>query len=131
MHKKFLLSAAYLGAISVALGAFGAHTLKDILSPPLLITFETAVRYQFYHVFAILATGILYKNYPNKILVFAGRLFIFGIIFFSGSLYLLTILSLNAANNFRWIGAITPLGGILFMAGWICLAIGIRKGTDQ
>ncbi len=130
MHKKFLLSAAYLGAISVALGAFGAHTLKDILPPPFIITFETAVRYQFYHVFALLATGILYKNYPNKMMVIAGRLFIFGIIFFCGSLYLLTLLSLNASNNFRWIGAITPLGGILFMAGWISLAIGIRKGTD-
>ena len=74
MHKKFLLSAAYMGAIAVALGAFGAHTLKEILAPPYIITFETAVRYQFYHVFALLATGILYKSYPNKILVLAGRL---------------------------------------------------------
>lgn len=129
MHKGFLLTAAYIGALSVALGAFGAHTLKDQLPQPMLHTFETAVRYQFYHVFALLATGMLYGAYPNKMLILAGRLFINGIILFSGSLYLLIFFSLHTVNNFHWIGAITPLGGILLIAGWICLAIGIGRGT--
>ncbi len=84
MHKRFLSTAAILGAISVALGAFGAHGLKKILDPDQLLVFETAIRYQFYHVFALLATGILYKAFPGKALLWAGRLFLLGILLFSG-----------------------------------------------
>lgn len=127
MHKRFLITAAFLGALSVVLGAFGAHLLKDMLTPQSLNTFETAVRYQFYHVFALLATGILYTNWPGKMLRVAGVLFIIGIILFCGSLYLLTILSVNEVTDFRWIGAITPLGGLSFIAGWLCIAGGILK----
>ena len=128
MDKKFLTIAAWLGALSVALGAFGAHTLKDYLSPQSLTTFETGVRYQFYHVFALALTGLLFKFYPNKKIKLAGNLFVLGIIFFSGSLYFLSVLG---AENFRWIGAITPIGGVFFIAGWIFLAAGIRSTEIQ
>lgn len=128
MNKKFLSIAAWLGALSVALGAFGAHTLKEYLSPQSLTTFETGVRYQFYHVFALALAGLLYTSYPNKKIKLAGNLFIAGILFFSGSLYLLSILG---AENFKWIGAITPLGGVFFIAGWIFLASGLRNTEIQ
>jgi len=128
MDKKFLVTAAWLGALSVALGAFGAHTLKEYLSPQSLTTYETGVRYQFYHVFALVLTGVLYKSYPNRKLQLAGNLFITGIIFFSGSLYALSVLG---AANFKWIGAITPIGGIFFIAGWIFLAMGIKTGKQE
>ena len=128
MDKKFLIIAAWLGALSVALGAFGAHTLKEYLTPQSLTTFETGVRYQFYHVFALALTGVLYRSYPNKKIRLAGNLFITGIVFFSGSLYLLSILG---TENFRWIGAITPMGGVFFIAGWIFLAIGLQKAEIQ
>lgn len=128
MNKKFLAIAAWLGALSVALGAFGAHTLKEYLSQQSLTTFETGVRYQFYHVFALALAGLLYKSYPNKKIKLAGNLFIAGILFFSGSLYFLSILG---AENFKWIGAITPLGGVFFIAGWIFLATGLRNTEIQ
>ena len=128
MDKKFLVIAAWLGSLSVALGAFGAHTLKAFLSPQSLTTFETGVRYQFYHVFALALTGLLYRFYPNKKIKLAGNLFIVGMILFSGSLYLLSILG---AENIRWIGAITPLGGLFFIVGWIILALGLRSTEIQ
>ncbi len=124
MHKKFLQLAAIGGAISVALGAFGAHGLKEILSAQALLTFETAVRYQFYHVFALALTGLLMKGHPGKEWNIAGNLFVSGILLFSGSLYLLCFLG---TENFKWIGAITPLGGICFLGGWTCLFIGITR----
>lgn len=126
MHKGYLTTAAWIGAVSVALGAFGAHTLKSILTEQSLGVFETAVRYQFYHVFALALTGILYKNSPNAFVKNAGRLFIIGIILFSGSLYALTYASANNLT-FRWAGPLTPLGGAMLMAGWISLALGIGK----
>ena len=89
MHKIFLRIAAILGALSVILGAFAAHGLKQVLSADQLQVFETAVRYQFYHVFALLAAGILYAAFPGKFMKWAGYLFIAGMILFSGSLYLL------------------------------------------
>ena len=131
MHKGFLLTATLLGAFSVGLGAFGAHLLKNLLSAQSLNTFETAVRYQFYHVFALALTGILFKTYPHKFTRYAGIFFILGILFFSGSLYLLTWLISNGNTTFNWIGAVTPLGGLLFILGWLFLAWGIRKSKIQ
>lgn len=130
MHKGYLITAACVGALSVALGAFGAHLLKNILPQQSLSAFETAVRYQFYHVFALALSAILYKSFPNKMLKYSGALFILGIILFSGSLYLLTLLSVAGINNFKWIGAITPLGGLAFMAGWVCIAAGVLRGQN-
>lgn len=129
MHKKFLAIAALLGALTVAMGAFGAHTLKQVLTDQSLAIYETAVRYQFYHVFALALAGILYKEFPNKQVNTSGWLFLVGMIAFCGSLYLLTY---GAATNrsLSWAGPITPLGGLFFIAGWISLALGIRNGKS-
>lgn len=126
MHKKFLIIASFLGALSVILGAFAAHKLKQVLEPSLLQIFETAVKYQIYHALALLAVGILYKEFPVKQLRWAGNLFITGIILFSGSLYLLCFI-LHQNIGAKWIGAITPFGGLCFVAGWLLLAVGISK----
>ena len=125
MHKGLLVTATLLGALSVALGAFGAHALKQSLSEQSLNTYETAVRYQFYHVFALALAGILRGYFPGGRIRFAGILFICGIFLFSGSLYLLV-----ALPQLRWLGAITPLGGLCFIGGWIMLAwgIGAKRG---
>jgi uncharacterized membrane protein YgdD (TMEM256/DUF423 family) len=126
MHKGFLRTAALIGAISVMLGAFAAHALKNLFSPENLQTFETAVRYQFYHVFALLAAGILYASFPGKLMEWAGRSFIIGIILFSGSLYLLCYVKYQEIPM-NWIGAITPFGGTAFIAGWIMMFMAILK----
>jgi uncharacterized membrane protein YgdD (TMEM256/DUF423 family) len=126
MLNNFLRIAAYLGALSVILGAFGAHALRNLVPPKALEVFETGVRYQFYHVFALALAGILYHFYPNKLIYWSGNCFIGGIILFSGSLYLLTYASATESTAFRWVGPITPLGGLLFITGWILLALGIR-----
>jgi uncharacterized membrane protein YgdD (TMEM256/DUF423 family) len=129
MNKNFLVIAAFMGALAVMLGAFGAHALKTMLpgdQSQSLATFETAVRYQFYHVFALALTGILYAGYPNKSLKAAGQLFIIGTIFFSGSLYVLTYGAVTGAS-LQWAGPVTPLGGIMLIIGWICLGLGMMK----
>jgi uncharacterized membrane protein YgdD (TMEM256/DUF423 family) len=125
MHRRFLIIASVLGALSVALGAFGAHALKRIVPPESVITFETGVRYQFYHTFALFVVAILFQSFPGKWLTWAGWLFITGIILFSGSLYLLTALKSTNAVGLKGIGFITPFGGLFFIAGWICLLIAI------
>lgn len=127
MHKGFLRTAALLGAFSIAIGAFAAHSVKGNVSDYAFDIFETAVRYQFYHVFALLIVGILYKEFPNKLLKWSGRLFIIGIILFSGSLYFLAYVKAAVLPGYNWIGPITPLGGLCFIIGWICLFLGISK----
>ncbi len=129
MSKRFIQYASILGALSVILGAFGAHTLKKFVEADLVATFETGVRYQFYHTFALLAVGILYRRMPGKVLEWAGIFFISGIILFSGSLYLLTYLNTSEIVGLKGIGAITPLGGLCFVAGWICLFIQSTKSN--
>jgi uncharacterized membrane protein YgdD (TMEM256/DUF423 family) len=123
MNRSFIRIAAILGALAVALGAFGAHGLKKTLSADQLAVFETGVRYQVYHVFALLAAGILHQSFAGKYILLAGRLFITGIIIFSGSLYLVAILP----AQYNWLGAITPLGGICFIAGWISIFMAAAK----
>jgi uncharacterized membrane protein YgdD (TMEM256/DUF423 family) len=127
MHKGFLQTAAILGALAVALGAFGAHGLKKIVPPETITTFETGVRYQFYHVFALLAVAILFGSFPGKNLQYAGICFIIGIILFSGSLYLMTALQAAKTEVPRIIGPITPIGGVFFIVGWIFLFLGVMK----
>lgn len=129
MHKGFLRGGALLGALSVILGAFGAHALKQWMGEKELATFEIGVRYQFYHAFALLMVGMLFKEFINNYLRWAGRLFAIGILIFSGSLYLLTILEATGRHDFKWLGAITPIGGVCFIGGWIIMAIGISKKT--
>lgn len=127
MHKGFLLIGTILGALSVGLGAFGAHGLKKIVPPDTVAAFDTGVRYQFYHVFALLAIGILYEKFADKWLRWAGNCFIIGILLFSGSLYLLTILKATDTVGLKGIGIITPVGGIFFMIGWLLLFFTLLK----
>ena len=127
MSRTFLLLGAVLGALSVILGAFAAHGLKKIVPADSVTTFETGVRYQFYHTFALLAIGILLEKFPSSALVWSGYLFIAGIFLFSGSLYVLTLLKATENIGLSKIGIITPIGGLFFVAGWILLFFGILK----
>ena len=127
MHKGFIRIAALFGALSVALGAFAAHSLKEKFSSDVVNIFETAVRYQFYHLFALLAAGILFKDFQNKFIRWSGFLFIAGIILFSGSLYILTYFKGIGNPDYNWLGAITPVGGLCFIAGWMSLFMGLIK----
>jgi uncharacterized membrane protein YgdD (TMEM256/DUF423 family) len=109
---------AIAGAVGVALGAFGAHGLKDRVSPDLLAVFETGVRYHMYHALALVAVGLLMtRGTAGWLVSTAGVLFLAGIIIFSGSLYAMTF------TGARWLGAVTPLGGVCFILGWVVLAV--------
>jgi uncharacterized membrane protein YgdD (TMEM256/DUF423 family) len=112
------MCAGVAGFLGVGLGAFGAHGLRARLSPEMLAVFETAVRYQMYHVFAMLAAAWALAHWQRRIFAVGGWLFAAGIVIFSGSLYGL------ALSGARWLGAITPIGGLAFLAGWLCLAWG-------
>jgi uncharacterized membrane protein YgdD (TMEM256/DUF423 family) len=127
MHKGFIQTAALLGALSIILGAFGAHALKVIFTADLLQVFETAVRYQMYHAFALLAVGILYKEFTNKQIKLAGNFFVAGVILFSGSLYAICFIEYQHLSSLLWVGAITPLGGLCFIIGWLLLFAGTVK----
>jgi uncharacterized membrane protein YgdD (TMEM256/DUF423 family) len=125
MNRNFLSVAALLGALCVALGAFAAHKLRDIVGADTVAVFETGVRYQFYHVFALLFVALLSEKITNKWMIWAGNCFITGIILFSGSLYALTALRIADSTHFTLVGVATPLGGIFFIAGWLFLYIGV------
>ena len=127
MHKNFLITASLLGALAVALGAFGAHSLKKIVDADTVAVFQTGVHYQMYHSLALLAVGILFEKFPNKWIKWAGVSFITGIIVFSGSLYLLTVLKATEQVGLNGVGIITPFGGLFFIAGWLFLFFGIIK----
>jgi uncharacterized membrane protein YgdD (TMEM256/DUF423 family) len=117
MDRTFLLAGAIAGLIAVAFGAFGAHGLRGRLTPDMLAVFETGVRYHMYHALALLLTAALVPQVPGKAIVAAGWFFAGGIVLFSGSLYLL------AATGVTILGAITPIGGVAFLAGWVALVI--------
>ena len=121
MTKTFLIIAAVFGFLGVAFGAFGAHALKDKLTPQLLETFETGVRYQMYHVFAIAVVALVSEHWRIGLFNISGWLFVAGIIIFSGSLYILSL-----TGEKIW-GAVTPFGGLALLAGWLTLAIGLYK----
>ena len=125
MNRKFLHMATLMGGLAVILGAFAAHLLKNMLTPATLTAFQTGVSYQFYHAFALLAVGILYRRYNNKWLTMSGLFFVTGTILFSGSLYLMAALELLKKGSLGAMGLITPIGGILFILGWACFFIGI------
>ena len=122
MDRTFLLIGALAGFLGVALGAFGAHALRSRLSPEMLAVFETGVRYQMYHALAVIATGLIAARMGGWLIVTAGWLFTAGIVLFSGSLYLLAFTGMSA------LGAITPIGGVLLLLGWACLALAGAAG---
>ena len=117
-----------LGALAVVLGAFGAHGLQQITSDEkILHGFQTAVQYQMYHSLALLLVAIIYEKIPGKWIKWSGNFFITGIILFSGSLYLLTELKISESDLTKFVGPITPIGGIFFIIGWLFLLIGVMK----
>jgi uncharacterized membrane protein YgdD (TMEM256/DUF423 family) len=122
MERLFFALGCAAGFLAVGLGAFGAHALKARLSPELLSTFEVGVRYQMYHALALLAVGWACTRWPGAAVNASGWLFVAGIVLFSGSLYVLSL------TGVRWLGAIAPIGGAAFLAGWLCLAWAAWKG---
>ncbi len=119
MARFFLIIAAVSGLSAVALGAFGAHGLKGLLSAELMSAFQTAVQYHFYHTLAVVGVSLLLIPYPKRrVFVAAAWAFVVGLVLFCGSLYGL------AFGAPRWVGPITPLGGVSFMAGWMLLVVG-------
>jgi uncharacterized membrane protein YgdD (TMEM256/DUF423 family) len=121
MNRMFLGAGAISGFLAVAAGAFGAHALRARLPSESLAIFETAARYQMYHALALIAVAWLGSRSASNTADWAGWLFLVGTILFSGSLYAL------ALTGVRWLGAITPLGGLAFLAGWLCLALSARR----
>ena len=116
MERLFLLVGSLFGFAGVAAGAFGAHALRGVLSARDLEIFETAVRYQLVHAVVLLGVGLWLMQRPSSVLVMAGWSHIAGVVVFSGSLYVLVL------TQTRWLGAVTPLGGVALLAGWLCLA---------
>ena len=123
MDRTFLLLGSIAGALAVAVGAFGAHALRGRVGEEMLNTFEIGARYQMYHALALLAVAWVSSRWPGPAVNTAGWLFVAGIVFFSGSLYLL------ALTGQRWLGAVTPLGGLCFLGGWILLAWVVGAGS--
>lgn len=131
MYKPFLIFGAFFGLLSIILGAFGAHALQDVVTnEKLLHGFQTGVQYQVYHALALLAVGILFEKRPHKFLRWSGNFFIGGIILFSGSLYLITALNGKAEEAVKIIGPITPVGGLLFILGWLFLLLAFLKNKS-
>jgi uncharacterized membrane protein YgdD (TMEM256/DUF423 family) len=127
MHKGFLITGSLLGALAVILGAFGAHGLKKVVPAETVSTFETGVKYQFYHCFALLLVGMLAERFSSQWMAYAGYAFIIGIVLFSGSLYVLTALKATGTVGLSGIGIITPFGGLFMVAGWIFMMIAFLK----
>lgn len=121
MERLFFMIGAISGGLSVAAGAFGAHALRARVEPRLLEVFETGARYQMYHALALLAVAWVVQRAPSSLASASGWLFIAGTVVFSGSLYAMTFTGIRA------LGAITPIGGVCFIAGWLCLALAVRQ----
>jgi uncharacterized membrane protein YgdD (TMEM256/DUF423 family) len=120
-NQNILLAGTIFMVLAVSLGAFGAHALKKVLSTEMLAIYQTGVEYQFYHSLGLLLIGLIGFQVKSKLIGWSGILLIAGIVVFSGSLYVLTLSGIKA------FGAITPVGGLSFIAGWICLAVALLK----
>ena len=121
MERLFVILGALSAAIGVGAGAFGAHALRARLEPRLLEVFETGARYQMYHAVALVLVGWAASRWPGSLTTASGWLMVAGTVFFSGSLYAL------ALTDIRVLGAITPIGGVCFIAGWLCLAVAAMR----
>ena len=124
-HLFFLQLSAVSGILAVILGAFGAHKLKEIISAEDIAIYETGIRYEFYHTFALLAVGILAYLKPSSLLNKSGYAFSIGILLFSGSLYGLSLRSVSEVN-LNWLGPVTPIGGLLLILGWLLLLMSLK-----
>ncbi len=125
--RALLATACAMGGLAVILGAFGAHGLKGKLSPEALVSFETGVRYQFIHALAIFVAVWLADRSGLALPLTAGWFFAAGILLFSGSIYLLATRALLGIESWRWLGPVTPLGGLCFIVGWVTLLIATIK----
>jgi uncharacterized membrane protein YgdD (TMEM256/DUF423 family) len=123
MDRRFFTYGSLSAFLAVAAGAFGAHALRSRLGPAMLLVFETGARYQMYHALALLAVAWTVARWPGRLAQAAGWCFVAGTVLFSGSLYAM------ALTGQRALGAITPLGGVAFLAGWLCLALAARRGA--
>jgi uncharacterized membrane protein YgdD (TMEM256/DUF423 family) len=122
MNRQWIVLGSLSACLAVAAGAFGAHALKGSFGPEALVTWETAARYQMYHALAMLAVGLAAQALRTTSLRVAGLLFLVGSLVFSGSLYALVL------TGERWLGAITPIGGLALMAGWLAFAWAVIRG---
>ena len=116
-----------MAGLGVALGAFGAHGLKKIVPPETVASYQTGVQYQMYHAFALLVVGLLSERMSRNLMNWSGAFFVLGIVLFSGSLYLLASLKAMNKVGVSGIGIITPIGGLMFLAGWVFLLVAIIK----
>jgi uncharacterized membrane protein YgdD (TMEM256/DUF423 family) len=121
MSKIILMTASVMLILAVAIGAFGAHGLKSHLSNEMMQVYKTGVEYHFYHALGLLLVGVLSISMPSGLLNWSAACLVLGIILFSGSLYLLSI------SGVKWLGAVTPLGGLSFIAGWVLLFVAVWK----
>ncbi|NHN29140.1 DUF423 domain-containing protein [Paenibacillus agricola] len=124
MNARFVAIGCMSAFLSVAFGAFGAHSLKEILTPNMLANFQTGVQYQMYHSLGLIAVGLIAAHFPKSLhLVRAGWLMLAGIVLFSGSLYVLSL------TGYTKLGIITPFGGVAFLLAWLFVALAVRKPT--
>jgi uncharacterized membrane protein YgdD (TMEM256/DUF423 family) len=126
-YRPALIASTLLGCTAVIIGAFGAHYLKTIFTSEQLLSFETGVRYQFYHSLALAFTGLLSFHFSSKHLKWATLCFILGTLFFSGSIYLLNLLKAKDFIGLKGLGILTPVGGVFLVVGWLCLLASIWK----
>ena len=131
MRNSTLSMGALLAGITIAMGALGAHALKDILNAAQLQTYETAVRYQMYHVFALLLIGILQNQYPQLTLGICKKLVLVGMLLFGGSIYLVLFLTHVSVPIPFWIYLITPLGGLCYISSWLLLAAKLYRVSQK
>ena len=126
-NKNWLVAATLLAGLAVVLGAFGAHGLKILVSPMQIETFKTGVQYHFYHALAIAVAVLISQFIDSQNIKRSFTLFAVGILCFSGSLYGFTLAEVMGTEGVRWLGIVTPLGGLFFILGWLNLSLGVYK----
>ena len=125
MYRTGLVLGILFAGLGIVVGAFGAHALKPLLTESQVQVFETGVRYQMYHSFALIIAGVLFGSYPFKHFKFSATFFLIGILLFSGSLYAMTLMNINGQVGLGGLGILTPIGGLFFILGWLMLLIGL------